>query len=357
LQAHIHDLEAKLKAYTDKGDTHSEAMAELHKDISKLKETNSTLQQHTSHLEARLDKSEAHTVGLLAQIERHERDAEKREAAYRDLEEHINLLDTSKDNKLLLAELEQRDLKIVELEKQLEVSSDAASKERAGEAVAGESLVQIQLRDQLAALQATPTSKSEPRSTPLRSAATMLREVKLPESPPPTDEDTDVDDPENEVAHLRRMLEELSARCSAAESRYTEAEGKVVDLTTQLSELREMDDVVPFSPAPGSSSNGDETSDNGSTSTLQTPKTHSPTTSPKSSRRGSMPLLNNGAAAVKTRDFRGGRGYGEYKRSRRVHRGTMRLPGLTRTQATIAIAGAVVSIIVGLLVKSFLERS
>jgi phage shock protein A len=298
-------------------------MAELQKDISKLKETNSTLQQHTSDLEARLDKSEAHTVGLLAQIERHERDAEKREAAYRDLEEHINLLDTSKDNKLLLAELEQRDLKIVELEKQLEVSSDETGQERARleEAVAGASVVHTQLRDQLSALQATPTSKSEPKSTPLRSAATVLRQVKLPESPPPTDEDTDADDPENEVAHLRRMLEELSARCSAAETRYTEAEGKIVDLTTQLSELQEMDDVVPFSPAPGSSSNGDETSENGSTSTLQTPKTHSPTTSPKSSRRGSMPLLNNGAA-VKTRDFRGGRGYGEYKRSRRVHRDT-----------------------------------
>jgi hypothetical protein len=38
----------------------------------------------------------------LAQIERHEKDAVDREQAYRDLERHAALLDTSKENKLLL---------------------------------------------------------------------------------------------------------------------------------------------------------------------------------------------------------------------------------------------------------------
>jgi hypothetical protein len=59
---------------------------------------------------------------LLAQIERHEKDAVDREQAYRDLERHAALLDTSKENKLLLEELVEKDKRISSLERQTKTS-------------------------------------------------------------------------------------------------------------------------------------------------------------------------------------------------------------------------------------------
>nr|XP_019046236.1 hypothetical protein I302_04976 [Kwoniella bestiolae CBS 10118]OCF25166.1 hypothetical protein I302_04976 [Kwoniella bestiolae CBS 10118] len=327
-EAYIHDLEAKLKSLADKEDSHSDVVAELKRDIAKLRENNVTLNQHTTELEARLSRSEALSSNLAVQVEKQEKEAERREAAYRDLEAHIALLDTSKDNKLLLEELDQRDQKIAELERELEEKAALEDKERLQllDAVQAEKSIQSELRSRLASMQASassaatttgpaspPPEREEEITEPVVLPRTPLRTTKQltpPESPqePPSHANPDNKD---EVEELKRALRELSEK-------YSNAESRVADLTTQLSEARlvnaEMEDTAPPSPSPATEDEEETLSE--AETTLQTPRDSMSATSP-SRRRGSMPILSaTKAQGGQGPGFRGGRGYGDSTRMR-----------------------------------------
>ncbi|WVF71534.1 hypothetical protein IAT40_006342 [Kwoniella sp. CBS 6097] len=325
-EVYIQDLEAKLKAHAEKEDSHSDVVAELKKDIAKLRENNAALNENAAELEARLSKSETSSITLAAQVEKHEREAERRKVAYRELESHIALLDTSKDNKMLLQELDERDRKIAELQRAFDekVTFDETERTQLLEAVQMEKSIQFELRSNLAALQPPSASTRGPSSPSSvgagenlesainsRTPRPMTKELTPPDSPQsPSSEDV----PNNEdVEALKAALRELSARCSDAESR-------VADLTTQLSEAKlvhdEMDDVMPPSPAPVTPTVNTEEEDSAPSeaeTTLQTPKDSTVTASP-SRRRGSMPIISSNGKA-KERDFRGGRGYGDSNHS------------------------------------------
>jgi hypothetical protein len=109
-QVYIQDLEAKLKSHTEKVDLEGEMcriwqgvplsqtcvglVGDVIPSASRSPSEDPQLNQHTSEIEARLAKSDTRSSALLAQIERHEKDAVDREQAYRDLERHAALLDT-----------------------------------------------------------------------------------------------------------------------------------------------------------------------------------------------------------------------------------------------------------------------
>ncbi|WWC70286.1 uncharacterized protein I206_104236 [Kwoniella pini CBS 10737] len=320
-EAYIHDLEAKLKLHAEKEDSHSDAIAELKKDIAKLRENNATSNQHTSQLEARLSKSETTATSLAAQVEKQEKEAERREAAYRDLEEHIALLDTTKDNKLLLEELDQRDKKIAELEKELEEKAASEEQERLQllDAVHAEKSIQAELRSRLASMQASSAADSlpTPSSPPRDISAIQDRAIVNSRSSPLTSEqltppdnsqeshNADKGEDDDEVQVLKQALRDLSEKFSNAESR-------VADLTTQLSEARlvnaEIEDTVPPSPSPGTEDEEETLSE--AETTLQTPRDSMSATSP-SRRRGSMPILSATKTMGQGAGFRGGRGYGD----------------------------------------------
>ncbi|WVQ67744.1 uncharacterized protein L199_005949 [Kwoniella botswanensis] len=328
-EAYIHDLEAKLKSLADKEESHADMVAELKKDIAKLREDNVTLNQHTTELEGRLSKSEANSSNLTAQVEKQEREAERREAAYRDLEAHIALLDTSKDNKLLLEELDQRDQKIAELARELEEKAAFEDKERSQllDAVQAERSIQSELRSRLASMQASassaatttgpasPPPEREDESTETvvmpRTPLRTTKQLTPPESPQEVPTRPEHDGTKDEVEELKRALRDLSER-------YSNAESRVADLTTQLSEARlvnaEIEDTIPPSPSPATEDEEETLSE--AETTLQTPRDSMQSTSP-SRRRGSMPIL----AATKAQGgpgpgFRGGRGYGDSARMR-----------------------------------------
>ncbi|WVQ99346.1 hypothetical protein IAU59_006479 [Kwoniella sp. CBS 9459] len=323
-EVYIQDLEAKLKAHADKEDSHSDVVAELKKDIAKLRENNATLNENTAELEAKLSKSETNSTALSAQVEKHEREAERREAAYRELESQIALLDTSKDNKMLLQELDERDRKIAELQRAYDekVTSDDKERTELLEAVQMEKSIQFELRSNLAALQPPSASTRGPSSPSSTSAGENLESAINSRTPRPmTKELTPPDSPHSpssevvgdseDIEALKAALRELSARCSDAEYR-------VADLTNQLSEAKlvheELEDVMPPSPAPVTPSVHTEEEDSAPSeaeTTLQTPKESAVTASP-SKRRGSMPIISLSGKA-KERDFRGGRGYGDSK--------------------------------------------
>ncbi|OCF36777.1 hypothetical protein I316_01373 [Kwoniella heveanensis BCC8398] len=321
-EVYIQDLEAKLKAHAEKEDSHADVVAELKKDIAKLRENNAALNENTAELEARLSKSETSSANLAAQVEKHEREAERREAAYRELESHIALLDTTKDNKLLLKELDDRDRKIAELQRAFDekITSDEKERSQLLEAVQMEKSIQFELRSNLAALQPPSASTRGPSSPSSVGAGENLESAINSRTPRPiTKELTPPDSPRSpssedisngeDIEALKEALRELSARCSDAESR-------VADLATQLSEAKlvhaEINDVMPPSPAPVTPSVHTEEEDSAPSeaeTTLQTPKEIAVNSSP-SRRRGSMPIISSNGKA-KERDFRGGRGYGD----------------------------------------------
>lgn len=330
---YIQDLETKLKSHADTSDSHGEAVTELRKEIAKLKESNERLNQHATEIEARLAKSDTHSSSLVAQLERYETEAAARERAYHDLERHVAVLDTSQDNKLLLEELSEKNDRIVLLERQIEQGAvDREEQQNLRRSIAVEQAAQAELRARLLEV-STSTTQSGNRDTPnmsfddakeqlpQRSPVPTVKELTPPDSPGsirPISQD-------EQVVQLEAALKDLAARCAEAESRASEAEHHIADLTTQLSEAKlihaEMDDVLPISsplPSPGLR---DDISESGST-TLQTPVGPSPATSPgrpSVGRRGSLPIMTptNGAiTALKPRDFRLGRGFGETKQKR-----------------------------------------
>ncbi|WWC89409.1 uncharacterized protein L201_004333 [Kwoniella dendrophila CBS 6074] len=323
-EAYIQDLETKLKTHTDKEDSHSDIVAELKKDIAKLGESNTTLSQHTTELEARLSTSENHSSNLAAQVEKQEKEAERREAAYRDLEAHIALLDTTKDNKILLEELDQRDQKIAELAKELEEKAAIEERERSCllDAVQAEKSIQAELRSRLASLQVSSSSATTtgPASPPPEDEEETADTAVIPRTPLPTTTQLTppesprspglpkTDNEENELEELKKALRDLSEKFSISES-------QVAELTTQLSEAKlvnaEVEDTVPSSETPSTEDEEEVLSE--AETTLQTPRDSLSATSP-SRRRGSMPILS--AMATKGQGgqgpgFRGGRGYGD----------------------------------------------
>ncbi|RXK40167.1 hypothetical protein M231_02625 [Tremella mesenterica] len=323
-ESYIHDIEAKLKAHSDKDDNHCGVVGDLKKEIVKLKEGNARLEQHTLELEARLAKTDAHAATLVTQIEQHEKEAERREASFRDLESHIALLDTSKDNKLLLEELEKKDARIVELEKAEEERNATIpvlvhDQQMSASSDDGRDLAEELSSEQMTRVPSTQSSKTfgislEPRlePTPSRAPSKTVQDLTPPHSPAAQG----IAAKEAELEALRDMLGEMSARCAAAENRCNDAEGKIAELQSQLTEAKlitaELEDSV-VTPSLASPREDDMTTED--ESMLQTPQGLSPVPSPtkgvKGSRRGSMPILTG----AKVKDFRGGRGYGE--RSRR----------------------------------------
>lgn len=271
-------------------------------------------------------------MALASQIERYEREAERHEKSFRDLENHISLLDTSNDNKALLEELQQREIRIEEMEKEYSDKQAMLSQEKQELQSAHEasSLSNSLLRAEVDKLNmSTSTRRSEdpmtdePGNTPTRPPLVSQKTVFVtpPESPATEREMFETD----EVAELRRALRTLTAKYHESETRYSEAENQIMDLTTQLAEARlvhaEIEDIVPSSPGTHRSSI-DENSDE--SMTLQTPKEESdgfkdsPTKPTRGGYRGSMPNLS--LLTTKGRDFRAGRGVGviESRRARSV---------------------------------------
>ncbi|KAL8281012.1 hypothetical protein RQP46_006691 [Phenoliferia psychrophenolica] len=120
-EAYVRDLEAKLKEYSDQDESHGTAVADLRKEISRNREQALTTEQYVRALEERLKKSNETSATFRRQIEVLERDIEHREEAYRDLESRLSLLDTTGQHKQLLTELDERNRRVLDLERNIDV--------------------------------------------------------------------------------------------------------------------------------------------------------------------------------------------------------------------------------------------
>jgi predicted nucleic acid-binding Zn-ribbon protein len=119
-ESYIKDLENRLKSTTDEGDTNLAVVVDLRKDLAKYRDSEANSERYIRDLEVRLAKSDGAVSSLTAQVEALERDVARREEAYKDLESRLALLDTGSDNKLLLEELDEREKRVLELERNLD---------------------------------------------------------------------------------------------------------------------------------------------------------------------------------------------------------------------------------------------
>jgi chromosome segregation ATPase len=115
-ESYIKDLENRLKSSTDEGDSNHGVVADLKKDLAKYRENEANSERYIRELEARLAQSDEVASSLRAQVEKLERDVARREEAYKDLESRL-ALHTSTDEKLLLEELDQKEKRVLELER------------------------------------------------------------------------------------------------------------------------------------------------------------------------------------------------------------------------------------------------
>ncbi|GAA5932975.1 uncharacterized protein JCM15063_002258 [Sporobolomyces koalae] len=132
-EAYVRDLEAKLKEVDDADESTGNAVTDLRKALSRNREQSESTELYIAELEARLAKSNESNQALQEQLRVLEKDIERREEAYKELEARLTLLDTSGEHKLLLAEIDEKDKKLIELERSLDemrIKAETAAQEK-----------------------------------------------------------------------------------------------------------------------------------------------------------------------------------------------------------------------------------
>ncbi|GAA5979174.1 hypothetical protein JCM11641_008450 [Rhodosporidiobolus odoratus] len=119
-EAYVRDLEEKLRTVDEAGDAHGLAINDLRKEISSHRDRAATTERYVEEVEARLSKADESNATLKRQIDLLEQELRRWEASYRELEARVALLDTSNEQKLLLAEIDEKDRRMMELERLLE---------------------------------------------------------------------------------------------------------------------------------------------------------------------------------------------------------------------------------------------
>lgn len=250
-EAYVRDLESKLKDYDDLDASHGTAVSDMRKEITKNREHAEETEKYIKELEVRHSKSENLATSLKRQIEVLERDLERREGAYQDLESRLSLLHTSGDHKLLLAEIDERDRRLLELERSLDdlqAKKDNSEKEGVRlEQVAGDEKEQrLELERRLKSVQraSTVASNSQP-ATPTTSSvlipgatagvaldATLLVRLK----------------------DLQSTYEATLAELASANEKYSSSLQEIQQLNAQIEEAKlvqsEDGDLVPSPTSP-----------------------------------------------------------------------------------------------------------
>lgn len=339
-ELYIHQIESKLKTLTDRDEISSEEIAELKKDVARLREADDSNSRFIANLEIRLAKSEGSHASLISTIDRLEKDVARRDEVYRDLESRIHLADTTKDNSLLLRELDEKDVKLHQLEHKLEAAlraMETRSEERHTllEQVRKGEADRAGLRDRLDELNvghvALPAAEdtSSPLSRSLASGSIVGSESKrspigpdiIPSEPAtPTPDQFPItfghspreDQPnispasiDDELAAELRQLQETHTQTliqlESVSSAYRDSLTEIAELAAQVQEVRLLESAANSSQSRSRTSSAEEddegvfTAPTSTAQSLSLSGSHSPTaillspTSPNRRKRDSMP--------------------------------------------------------------------
>ncbi|BGP45900.1 hypothetical protein JCM10450v2_001735 [Rhodotorula kratochvilovae] len=247
-EAYVRDLEARLRDVDDADETHGAAVGELRKELSRNREQASSTELYIKELEARLASADEGNAALRRQIDGLERDIARREEAHRDLEARVQLLDTSTDSKQLLAEIDEKDRRLVELERELDAlkaqAGGAADEAARLQKLAQEEKAQKEeLQSRVRTLengQARTLVVTPPRTPAERSGGDVdPLEAKEPASTAAADEQAAlVKALQAQVAQLQLAHDETAVEFESAKTKYAESLREIEDLNAQVQEGR-----------------------------------------------------------------------------------------------------------------------
>ncbi|GAA5848159.1 hypothetical protein JCM8547_004426 [Rhodosporidiobolus lusitaniae] len=248
-EAYVRDLELKLKDVDEAGDAHGLAVSDLRKEIQRNREQAETTEGYIKDLEARLAAADESNAALKLRIEVLERDLVRREEAHKEVEARVALLDTTNESKLLLAEIDEKDRRVLELERALDDLKSKADKAE------GESLRLQKIAEE------EKTAKEELESTvrTLERAAVVRRSLPVPgapDPPPQTPDDSASKEPslnggdetpknDEAISALQAQVDSLQASHAAALADLEASQGKyqaslkeIEDLNSQVQEAK-----------------------------------------------------------------------------------------------------------------------
>ncbi|GAA5904781.1 hypothetical protein JCM5296_000759 [Sporobolomyces johnsonii] len=319
-EAYVRDLEAKLKDVDDADETHGLAVSDLRKELTRSREQAETTELYIKELEARLAKTDESNASLRRQIEVLERDVERREEAYRELETRLSLLDTSGEHKLLLAEIDEKDKRVLDLERDLDelrtqAAAAAEESQRLQKLAEDEKTAREELQSRVRTLERSSVTPSVPRGrqssftppqTPAASTEGELIDENADTSTPPSS-DSLVAALQQQIDKLQASHAETLAELDSAKEKYRDSLKEIGDLNSQVQEAKLVHSASDTSASDSATSPassrfprgrqlvGDDDEDNDEVEELMTP------TSPLSSRGGSPVTLRTAARSPHAR--------------------------------------------------------
>ncbi|BGP13736.1 hypothetical protein JCM10213_009049 [Rhodosporidiobolus nylandii] len=266
-EAYVRDLEARLREVDDAGDAHGLAVSDLRKELARNREQADKTELYIKELESRLGKADESNAELKRQIEVLSRDVERREEAHRELEQRVSLLDTSNEQKLLLAEIDEKDRRVLELERALgdlksQVSVAEEETQRLQKAADEEKSAKEELESQVRTLERAAVVRRSAGGTSPRPAGDADEPAARGEvngTAGGASEDSEL------VASLQQQVEQLQAahaetlsELEQAKAKYRESLKEIEDLNSQAQEAkllrsqRSSSDLSDTAPSPAS---------------------------------------------------------------------------------------------------------
>ncbi|BGO89455.1 hypothetical protein NBRC10512v2_001413 [Rhodotorula toruloides] len=255
-EQYVRDLESRLKDVDDADESHGVAISDLRKELSRNREAAQSTDLYIKELEGRLAQADEANADLRRQIEALEREVARREESYRELEARVTLLDTSHNSKLLLAEIDDKDHRLHDLERavdELKGKVGAAEEEaqRLQKLASEEKAVKEELLGRVRTLERTrnlgpamtpprtPGSSSVESGSPEAAEVATARDAAVVAFPSPAaDVPSADDDLRQQIASLQATHEQTLRDLEAAQQKYRDSLKEIDDLNGQIQESR-----------------------------------------------------------------------------------------------------------------------
>lgn len=226
-EAYVRDIESKLKEVDEAGEAHGSAMSDLRRELAKGREQTLSTEMYIKELEARLAEADTATTALRRQIETLERDVAQREEAHRELEARVALLDNSSETKLLIAEIDEKDRRLSDLERSLDDVKANANEARA----------------EISRLQQVADSEKAEKEDLLGRVRTLehngpRQDLSMAARRPAEAQGTVVDPNIDDLAELQAAHEQTVRELEEARQKYRDALKEIEDLHGQAQEAR-----------------------------------------------------------------------------------------------------------------------
>ncbi|KAG8907187.1 hypothetical protein FRB99_005159 [Tulasnella sp. 403] len=314
-ETYVRDLEQKLKAYSESSASSSESLNDLRKELAHYKEAETSTTTYIAELEARLSRSDSDLSSVRGMVERLEEELEKKSAQVGRLEAKLDVVLNSEelqqqrlkaeaDMEQWKADLEERERKVAELEKQMEewqkvrLAAGSERKRLGGIVEDQQRLLEQAFTSSSSSSNASPAITGSPMPvlpesalehmdhSGLRSALQITTgvsgtstpsHVPLPTSPTDSiSSSTPPDVVREQLISLRETHSKTLEDLSTVTSKYRDSLREISDLAGQISEIKiQLSQQPPLpTPSPLAQSHSGDLSDADSATTMsRTPRT------------------------------------------------------------------------------------